>query len=569
MKFPIGDDLSCDLNSLVDTRLLIQANSGGGKSWCIRRILEQTFGHVQHLVIDPEGEFSSLRERYDYVLAAKAGGDTAADPRVAKKLAERLLELNASAILDIYELKAHERVRFVRLFLEALVDAPKKLWHPVLVVVDEAHVYCPQKGEAESAGAVIDLMTRGRKRGFCGILATQRLSKLHKDAAAEANNKLIGRTAQDIDMIRAADELGISGRDDRHELRRLEPGEFFAFGPALSTTVTRVHVGGVETEHPKAGARIAFQAPPPTERVRAMLPQLANLPAEAEAERESIKALKGEVTGLRRELASAKRASPPPDEAVMERRVTAAVRTATHDQEALLAAERRQHEKLRQTVGDVAGRLLKSVDGAEPADRAGGRAAEGAPPLRERRVAAPVGSNPTPPARIPNDVSPNGVDGLRSGAVRILRELACRYPLTLTRAQVGTLTGFTPSGGTFGTYIGDLRRRGYIEIRGQEVTVTEEGLEAAGEVPAAPATHDEVMALWRKNLRSGCYKLLEVIAEAGPDGISREDLALATEFTMSGGTFGTYLGQLRRNELVVVDGLLVVPAEILWPEELA
>ncbi|HET6372680.1 MAG TPA: hypothetical protein VFG76_05200, partial [Candidatus Polarisedimenticolia bacterium] len=46
---------------------------GGGKSWCLRRILEQTHGAIQHLVIDPEGEFASLRERFDYVHAAKHG----------------------------------------------------------------------------------------------------------------------------------------------------------------------------------------------------------------------------------------------------------------------------------------------------------------------------------------------------------------------------------------------------------------------------------------------------------------------------------------------------------------
>jgi DNA helicase HerA-like ATPase len=47
---------------------------------------------------------------------------------------------------------------------------------------------------------VIALMSQGRKRGYCGILATQRLSKLHKDAAAECNNVLIGRTWLDVDQ---------------------------------------------------------------------------------------------------------------------------------------------------------------------------------------------------------------------------------------------------------------------------------------------------------------------------------------------------------------------------------
>ena len=203
MTFELGPGVRCDLQQLIDTRALIQANSGGGKSHALRRLLEQTHGRVQQLVIDPEGEFASLRERYDSILAARHGGDTAADPRGATLLAERLLELGVSAILDISELKAHERITFVRHFLEALVDAPKTLWHPALVVVDEAQVFCPQHGEAESAAAVIDLATRGRTRGFSAILATQRLSKLHQDAAAELNNTLIGRTGLDVDRQRA------------------------------------------------------------------------------------------------------------------------------------------------------------------------------------------------------------------------------------------------------------------------------------------------------------------------------------------------------------------------------
>ena len=170
--------------TLVETRALIQANSGGGKSWAIRRLLEITFGQVQHIVLDPEGEFASLRERFDYVLAGREG-DTPAEPRSAKLLARRLLELGVSAICDIYELKAHDRVRFVRYFLEALVDAPKSLWHPVLVIVDEAQVYAPQKGEAESLGAIVELAGKGRKRGFCAVLATRRISTLNKDVAAE------------------------------------------------------------------------------------------------------------------------------------------------------------------------------------------------------------------------------------------------------------------------------------------------------------------------------------------------------------------------------------------------
>src|SRR5438132_4404655 len=256
----LNQSVGIDLPSLLDTRLLLQANSGGGKSWLLRRLLEQSHGKVQQIVIDLEGEFATLRERYDYVLAGKEG-DIPIDPASAGLLARRLLELNVSAIIDLYELHYPDRKRFVRLFLESMINAPKHLWHPCLVVIDEAHKFCPEKEPSEASNAVIDLATLGRKRGFCAILATQRLSKLHKDAAAECNNKLIGRTGLDVDRKRASEELGFTTKEQFLSLRSLTAGEFFAFGPAISPEVIKVTIGSVQTTHPKAGAHIFAGTP--------------------------------------------------------------------------------------------------------------------------------------------------------------------------------------------------------------------------------------------------------------------------------------------------------------------
>ena len=54
----IGERTFLDLPALIRSRLLVQANSGGGKSYLLRRLLEQTHGQVQQLVIDVEGELS-------------------------------------------------------------------------------------------------------------------------------------------------------------------------------------------------------------------------------------------------------------------------------------------------------------------------------------------------------------------------------------------------------------------------------------------------------------------------------------------------------------------------------
>lgn len=297
MKIKLGEEFKVDLDVLLTTRALVQANSGAGKSWMLRKLIEESHGHVQQIILDVEGDFSSLREKFDFVLAGK-GGDIPAQVKSAELLARKILELKSDLIVDLYELKAHERIKFVELFLNSMVNAPKNLWQPVLVVLDEAHIFAPEKGNASSMGAVIDIATRGRKRGYCLVMATQRLSKLHKDAAAECNNKIIGRTGLDIDVKRAADELGISAKESTQVLRKLSPGQFFAYGPAICNEVTSYIVGPVQTRHPKAGKIGVKHAPAPSSKTKKVLDQLKDLPEEAEADINDREALKKRIKDL-------------------------------------------------------------------------------------------------------------------------------------------------------------------------------------------------------------------------------------------------------------------------------
>ncbi len=304
-KFDTGKDFTVDMVRFMETRTLVMASSGGGKSWVLRKIIEELIGHCQVMVIDVEGEFLTLREKFDFVVAGK-GGDVSADPRYADALCRRLLELNTDAICDLQELKQHERVRFVRLFLESLMNVPKELWKPVAVILDEAHLFAPEKGNAESLNAVIDLGSRGRKRGFFLIPATQRLSKMHKDVAAECQNKLIGLANLDIDRKRAAEELGFTDKTAVMTLRDMAPGEFYAVGPAFGRGVQRAKIGMVKTRHPQPGSgRMKIHAPAPTAKVKAVLSKLADLPKEAEEEAYTTKTLKMALDAMRKELALA------------------------------------------------------------------------------------------------------------------------------------------------------------------------------------------------------------------------------------------------------------------------
>ncbi|MDJ0389879.1 ATP-binding protein [Roseomonas sp. E05] len=245
-----GQAATLDLEELLATRLLVQGNSGSGKSHLLRRLMEQSAPWVQQAVIDPEGDFVTLADRFGHLVIDAAQHTEAALQRAA----DRVRVHRVSVVLNLEGLDADGQMRHAAAFLGGLFDAERDHWSPMLVVVDEAQLFAPaaagevsDEARRASLGAMANLMSRGRKRGLAGVIATQRLAKLAKNVAAEASNFLMGRTFLDIDMARAADLLGMERRQ-AEMFRDLPRGAFVALGPALSRRPLAIRIGAVETE---------------------------------------------------------------------------------------------------------------------------------------------------------------------------------------------------------------------------------------------------------------------------------------------------------------------------------
>ncbi|WP_375634214.1 MULTISPECIES: helicase HerA domain-containing protein [unclassified Bartonella] len=253
-----------DLEELLATRLLVQGNSGSGKSHLLRRLLEQSAKWVQHCVIDPEGDFVTLADKFGHVIVEAQRSELE-----LTRIAHRIRQHRVSVVFNLEGLDTEQQMRAVGAFLGALFDVERDYWYPMLVVVDEAQLFAPTAaGEVSdearkiSLSAMTNLMCRGRKRGLAGVIATQRLAKLAKNVAAEASNFLIGRTFLDIDMVRAADLLGMERRQ-AEMFRDLERGNFIALGPALSRRPLPIIIGSVETLARSSSPKLM---PLPTER---------------------------------------------------------------------------------------------------------------------------------------------------------------------------------------------------------------------------------------------------------------------------------------------------------------
>ncbi len=560
--------LRVDVPTLIDTRQVITASSGGGKSWLLRRIIELIARQVQVIVIDPEGEFNTLREQFDMLLVGQ-GGEIAPEIRTAKKLAAKLAELRVSAVVDLYDLGDWDARRaFLAPFLDGLMGIPKRDYHPIYVPIDEAHNFAPESAAggkdspvAQSRRAVNFLMSAGRKRAICGALATQRISKLDKDAIGDAKNVFIGGITLDVDQARAGDMLGL-GKADRLALRDLAPGEFYCFGPAVGRGVHRFRTDAVVTTHPRPGQRHLLDVPPASESVQKIVSALGDLPRQVQAEADALATARRRVVELERELRARPVQAAKPEPVVQRVEVTVFRDGEVGRLETAVA-------QMAAIAGDF-GRLADGIAGAGQALRAGAdevgdalRAAAarhtGPVPAAKSNQIGQSGPALVRPAALPRQhpqaVPPEGDVSLRAGERKMLQALAQRHPARYTVSQLGTLSGFAPRGGTFRTYLGVLKRAGFIAEQGGEVSVTESGLAYLGaDVPPAPATTDEMLAMWRARLRAGEARMLDALVERYPHWVALAELGELSGFAASGGTFRTYLGVLRRNGLIEVRG---------------
>lgn len=282
---PHGDQVGINLDKIVNGRLLIQGNSGAGKSMLLRRLFEQAWGRVQQLLVDVDGEFSTLAEKFDVAViradeVMRVGGSA---------FGRHIREKRYSAVLDLSDATTEDRFVIVADLVTALVEAGTEYWTPMLLLVDEAQSLVPRydPGDVEvetrkrTIRALADAMTRGRKRGIAGVIATSRIAETSTPVIAKPTNIIVGRTIFDRDLERAGDVLGFTAGHSR-ALRSLADGEFVGIGPAFNLPGrSRFKAGGVETRHKGEAPKI--EAPPPISAADAIA-MLAQVEAVIEAD---------------------------------------------------------------------------------------------------------------------------------------------------------------------------------------------------------------------------------------------------------------------------------------------
>lgn len=563
-KIYLNDKVSIDIAKGISGKLLLQAGSGGGKSFTIRRVLEDSYGTIPHIILDTEGEFASLREKYDYILIGK-GQDIVPDPRTAGLMALRLWQEKVSAIIDLYELDPEDRQIFVDNFLNAMINAPKALWKPVLLVIDEAHEYAPETEKSKHSLGMSRLASKGRKRHIFAIFATQSIALLSKRIVASCKNKLIGYASEINDVKRAAFELGFTP-NEALKLRDLDPGEFYAFGPAISKEIIKIKIGPVKTTH-EGTSSAKYKVAPPSAKVKAALVKLADLPQQAAEEAKTVAEFKQQITNLTRQL----RARPAEvfDAQKYTNAVQAAVKSAVALKEKAFSLEREQWRKKLDSARAIFSAIKKLLpeklsDVLPGEDKNAGKFIV-IPKnfFKEQNEAIDSISKKVLTKGDELGIAVMSSNQVAPGEMRLLKILAQRSPMRITRSQLGVLAGVKSTTGTFRTYMSKLKTSGMIEVSGDFVMASSAGIEASGEQPNSPASVEEVIEMWRKSLPAGVAKIFNTIIEAHPNWISRGEVAAALGISELTGTFRTYISILKSNKLIETEGANVKLSEDL------
>ncbi|MEM9110569.1 MAG: DUF87 domain-containing protein [Planctomycetota bacterium] len=541
----LGGPVYQDLDSLMRSRMLIQGASGSGKSYLARGIVEQAAHHVPVIVIDPEGEYATLRELHPMLLVGHGQAvDVPADINTAAALAKRLNENKVSAVLDLSELPLHQRRGFVRRYIEGLMAVPAKKRQPAIVLGDEAHKFAAQSDRCESLEAMADLSSRGRKRKLCLIAATQRISKFHNDVAAELKNRLIGGTTLDVDVKRAGDELGMTTKD-RRVLTTLPAGAWYGFGPAFEGRRVYEFVGAeVQTTHEDA-ALVAV--PPASPDIQAIASELADLAERHQddvttiEEAESvINRLKKDKGRLERQLEAANNRPPEIDEAEVQRRV---------------------FEASNEVGNQLKRQIIESIEQMVIDDPTPSRACE------PRPIRCDI-----PPSFVPERYDP--VDGVSRPQQKILDTLAWFSIVGIdqpSKDNVAAVAGVSPTSGGYKNNLGKLRSMELLDYPASgSVALTDSGRKAA-RYPDAPPTLKDLHRAWlgSRALSNPQATLLEVLIGAYPSAMARQDLADRVGNTVTSGGFKNNLGRLRSLGLIGYPSSgEAVATELLFPEGL-
>ena len=252
MKFEIGktidsqEPFELDIANIITGRTFIASITRWGKSWTCRKIVEKCFGYAGIIILDPEGEYSSLREKFSFLIIGK---DIPLQLETAEFMAEKMLESKINVIIDTSMVEDDETAKeYINLFLRKFFFLETSVRQPYLVVVEEAEDFCGERGigTETTLRILINIVKKGGKRGIGALFVAHRPAWVSKGILSQCSDKAIGKI--ESTDFEALEKYARVPKEVIERLPSLGKGEFCFVGDWI-TDATFVKVGPVQTTH--------------------------------------------------------------------------------------------------------------------------------------------------------------------------------------------------------------------------------------------------------------------------------------------------------------------------------
>lgn len=505
---------------------------------------------IQVVVIDPLDVWWGLRSSADGesegLPITVLGGhhqDLPLDEDHAERLAVYLAANPVSVIISLRHMTGAGQRRFMTAFADAFYFEKGKAGNatPVLMVLDEASQFVPQKVMGETArmvGAIEKWVRQGRASGIGCMLIDQRPASVNKDVLTQCEIILAHRLTSPQDRAALREWISAHATGDEEgqfmdSLASLETGQAWVWSPHVLKLFQLVQVRQRSTFDSSSTPEIGAEA---TAR-----PTLAQVAPDGLAQALTV-AAESDAVPARTKGKKGKEAAPI---SFGEKEIAELIRKEVQAQ---LQPIIKQLGSL--TVKLTEAPAVRQVSGAikSPAKTA---------PAAPKPAAAPQAKP---------------IQGLTKAQVAILDALVWWRAINVvqpSKAQVAFVAGYAPGGGHFRNSVGPLVTSGLIESHPDSYALTENGQKKAHSSPGLPTTlatyHDRIRGVIKNKPQ---LRILDAAIARGQRLISADILATTAGFAVTGGHFRNSLGPLVTLNLLERSPAGLKPTSLLFPKHL-
>lgn len=589
--FTIASDLVLK-SDITGKKLGFLGTTGSGKTYAAMKLAEEMLAARHQIVaIDPVGVWWGLRlgrdgkkRGFDIPVFGGLHGDLPLEPGAGELVADIIVDRNISAVIDISQMDSDaEAGRFAAAFARRLFARRKAAPAATFLFLEECQEFVPQNPmgeEAKTLHAFARLLKIGRNFGLGGAMISQRPQEISKKTlnlsecifAFQMNGKsereamkawLRSAGAEDVDM---------------NLLPTLEVGHAHVWSPRWLKVSREVHIArrktfdSSSTPEFESGERVEVKPLKPSD-LEALSAEMAETIERSKADdpawlKKQLKTARTEldfqhqekqrlVADFDRQLAAAK-AQEDPDA------IAAAFEDGKREGLRMFRPQLSRAKDLADQAEEAiaAGRALltrlRGVIDVEPETIAKSETPPRTPQLGVNQTnSRQFPAAPPPPAPRPTGTSSEPAN-LPPGERNILVASA-QYAGGVERKTLTVLTGYKRS--SRDAYIQRLRSAGFVEVQGQQVTATPEGIAVLGTdydpLPTGALLRERV----ERELPEGEWRILSILLHHQGAPVHRNDLE---EAGYKRSSRDAYIQRLKARQLVIVEpgGMLRAAEEL-------